>query len=172
MIALRAVDGLKRRLLWRGLRPVVCGGNMKPALAVAEHDARKAERDQLDVALSEARATMYAAAATAGADYRDVSDGADLSEILAPVHAAHERERDIADRRFALAHVDETRWALPSSAATVHLGIQGARCGYGYVKPAHSIVIDPGRAPSPAAPDALADDAVVALSADSLPLAA
>jgi hypothetical protein len=26
MIALRAVDGLKHRLFWRGLRPVVCGG--------------------------------------------------------------------------------------------------------------------------------------------------
>jgi hypothetical protein len=145
---------------------------VKPALTAAEYDAREAERDRLDVALAEARATIYAAAATADADYRDVTDGADLSEILAPVHAAHERERDIADRPFALGHVDETRWALPGSAATVYLGIRGARRGYGYAKPTHLIVIEPGRSPSPTELDALADEAVAALSADSLPLAA
>ena len=107
IIAFRAVDGLKHTLFWRGLRPVVCGGSVKPALAAAEHDAREAERDRLDAALAEVCEAIYAAEATANADYRDVTDGADLSEILSPVHAAHKRERDIADRRFALGHVDE-----------------------------------------------------------------
>jgi hypothetical protein len=54
----------------------------------------------------------------------------------------------------------------------VHLGTRGARRDYGYVQPTHSIMIEPGRAPSPTELDALADEAVAALSGDSLPLAA
>jgi len=141
---------------------------MKPALSAAEHDAR----DRLDADLAEAWEAVRAAEAVADADFRDFTDGADLAEILAPVHAGRERERDIRDRLFALGYVDATRRAFPGSVETLHVGTRNARRGYGCVKLTHSIVIEPGRAPSPAELDAMADETVAALSGNSLPLAA
>lgn len=174
-IAQAAVDRLRHRLFWHGLRPMVYGPARAPDIAA--HDAREAERDRLSDAMNAAHAEAdrireefeAQEAASGGTLYLEwLNSTAEL-----PWRAAENEGFRLAREFHRLGFVDVGCWYQPGEPGLIHVGTRGARRAHDSIPPTASIVIKPGLAPSGAELDAMVAEALATMRpAEALPLAA
>jgi len=182
-LAQAGVDGIRHRLFWHGFRPVVQSCRY-PVDSAADYDRRETVRAGLVAQMDRAYAEAAEARAEGEAAYAAASDDDRCAMLNASdpennpasryeyVRAADRRCEALRNDLYAFGHCDENCWAIPGTAETIHVGTKGPRRGYD-VKPAHSIVLEPGRAPGSTELDALAGEALAAVAGPvDLPLAA